>query len=132
MARAVEVLTSTTRPDEAWRAWTSGAARVRGLATAFASKVAYFAAYDRKTGVGPLICDANTTWAYWLLTDRWDSRASAGRYAHYVEDCGRWAQDLDVKPDDIERSLFMLGPAFRDCWKALDEGAKVERRRSMR
>lgn len=100
-----------------WRAWSrGGAAKMRGLDTAFASKVAYFACFDRTSGRGPLIADINTAWALWALDGIWDSRKSAALYARYVEWAERWADDLRCRPDDIERALFILGPEIRRTW----------------
>jgi hypothetical protein len=66
VARAVENLRCACAqgPAAAWRAWSRGGeAKLPGLDTAFASKVAYFASFDRATGHGPLIADKNTSWA---------------------------------------------------------------------
>ena len=101
-------------PDAVWRAFSaSGAAKVKGLGAAFASKLAYFACYDRQRGVGPLIADRNTAWALWALTNVWDSRASATLYDRYVAAATEWATALNSRPDDVERALFVMGPHVR-------------------
>ena len=105
------------------RAWASGPAKIRGLGPAFASKVAYFAAYDRDAGKGPLIADLNTAWAVWALAGISDSRSKPKQYAAYVEWCEGWAHRLDCRSDDIERALFSLGPRIRRINKRL--AAKV-------
>jgi hypothetical protein len=98
-------------PGAVWKAFSArGAAKVGGLGTAFASKIAYFACYDRQRGVGPLIADRNTAWAFWALEDIWDSRASASLYARYVATAAEWAATLNSRPDDVERTLFVIGP----------------------
>jgi hypothetical protein len=108
-------------PAGGWRAWSrAGDAKLRGLGTAFASKVAYFACFDRDLGSGPLIADLNTAWALWALAGTWDSRASAAGYAQYVEWSERQATDLSCRPDDIERALFTLGPEVRRTWDRRD------------
>jgi hypothetical protein len=101
-------------PEAAWRAWSrGGSAKVGGLGTAFASKVAYFAAYDRDVGRGPLIADRNTACALWALDGRWDSRASTEAYGGYVAWAERMARELGCHSDDIERALFTIGPHVR-------------------
>lgn len=95
------------------QAWTRGNGKVPGLGPAFASKVAYFAIYERHSGEGPLIADLNTAWSVWALGGIWDSRYVPERYSDYVQWCGRWARALGCRPDDIERALFNLGPAIR-------------------
>ncbi len=89
------------------------------LDTAFASKVAYFASFDRDRGRGPLIADLNTAWALWALAAIWDSRSRAALYADYVAWAERWAADLNCRPDDVERALFIIGPSIRRIWKQL-------------
>jgi len=104
---------------EAWTAWSwGGPAKLRGLGTAFASKVAYFASFDRSQGRGPLIADINTAWALWALNGTWDSRTSADRYAGYGDWAVEQSKTFGCRPDDIERALFRLGPAVRKIWKA--------------
>lgn len=64
-------------PEAVWKAFSvGGAAKVNGLGTAFASKIAYFTCYDRRRGAGPLIADRNTAWTFWALEDVWDSRTN--------------------------------------------------------
>lgn len=107
-------------PANVWRTWSrGGAAKLHGLDTAFASKVAYFACFDRSRGRGPLIADLNTTWSLWALAGTWDSRMSAALYAAYVEWADRWADDLNCRSDDVERALFNIGPEIRRRWKRL-------------
>lgn len=100
-------------------AWDRGAGKIPGLGPAFASKVAYFAAYDRGAKTGPLIADLNTAWAVWALGGIWDSRYDSGKYADYVTWCERWAAQLGCRSDDIERVLFGLGPKVRKINKEL-------------
>lgn len=107
-------------PEGVWRAFSaSDAAKLHGLGTAFASKVAYFTCYDRLRGDGPLIADRNTAWALWALEDVWDSRNSAALYARYVAAATAWATSLGSRSDDIERSLFVLGPHIRAIYDQL-------------
>jgi hypothetical protein len=93
-------------PEAVWTAFSAGgAAKVDGLGTAFGSKIAYFACYDRRRGAGPLIADRNTAWAFWALEDVWDSRAKAALYARYVATAAEWAAALNSRSDDVERTL---------------------------
>lgn len=101
-----------------WRSWSRGGiAKLPGLDTAFASKLAYFASFDRRECRGPLIADLNTTWALWALAGIWDSRKSASLYGQYVAWAERQAHDLTCRPDEIERALFAIGPGIRREWK---------------
>ncbi len=65
--RAVQDLRQTATEHGyagAWHAWSrNGIAKVPGLDTAFASKLAYFGCFDRTARRGPLIADLNTAWA---------------------------------------------------------------------
>jgi hypothetical protein len=90
-----------------WR--DGGSAKLRGLDTAFASKIAYFGIYDREVGDGPLIADINTAWAIWALAGIQNSLVSADAYARYVSTALEWAKQLGRRSDDIERCLFSLG-----------------------
>lgn len=76
------------------RAWTLGNGKVAGLGPAFASKVAYFAVYERNLRRGSTDCGPNTTWSVWALGGIWDSRYSPGKYSDYVQWCERWAHAL--------------------------------------
>ncbi len=120
--RAVACLRKVGAEDgaaEVWRAWSwGGSAKLRGLGTAFASKVAYFASFDRSQGSGPLIADINTAWALWALADIWDSRAGATHYCRYVSWAEQQAALLDCRSDDVERALFTLGRMVREIWDA--------------
>jgi hypothetical protein len=95
-----------------------GDAKLAGLNSAFASKIAYFVCCS-SNGAGPLIVDENAAWAAWALADIWDSRKGANNYDRYV----RWAHDraaeLRCRPDDVERALFVLGPDARQIWDRL-------------
>lgn len=122
IARAIETIRKANQQAEpigAWRAWSrAGEAKLPGLGTAFASKLAYFACFDRATGTGPLIADANTAWGLWGLTGIWDSRAKADRYGEYVEWASAAACSIGCRPDDVERALFEIGPVFKEAWRA--------------
>jgi hypothetical protein len=86
-------------PGAVWKAFSArGAAKVDGLGTAFASKIAYFACHDRQRSAGPLIADRNTAWTFWALEDVWDSRASATLYARYVATAAEWATTVNSRP----------------------------------
>jgi hypothetical protein len=104
-------------PACAWGAWSRGAAKLHGLGTAFASKVAYFSSYDRTTGRGPLIVDLNTSWALWALAGISGSLARGRRYGEYVGWAEGQAAGLGCRSDDIERALFAIGPEVRQAWK---------------
>jgi hypothetical protein len=120
LSTAVEGLRDNPRndPGAAWDAWTSPArSKLKGVGTAFASKLAYFGAFDRRTGRGPLIADANTAWGAWALTGLWDSRKECSKYVEYVNTADDWAKVLGCRPDEVERALFRLGPEVRVAWK---------------
>lgn len=107
-------------PAAVWTAWSNGGpAKLTGVGTAFASKLAYFACFDRASGRGPLIADANTAWSLWALAGFWDSRNAAAIYRDYVSWSEQWATDLRCRPDDIERALFTMGPAIQQAWRRL-------------
>lgn len=110
---------STGGAEAVARAWANGKGKIRGLGSAFASKLAYFAVYDRTVGNGPLIADLNTAWSVWALGGIWDSRYEPRKYLEYVQWCERWAQALGRRSDDIERVLFNLGPAVRRHYREL-------------
>lgn len=117
IAQAVTALRSSAGPAAIWRAFSDGGqARLNGLGPAFASKLAYFACYDRNSGKGPLIADRNSSWGFWAIEGRWDIRESAVLYAHYVKRTATWAHGLGVRSDDIERALFVAGPYARFIW----------------
>lgn len=120
VVRAIEELrrSAVGGPEAVWRAFSAGGrARLPGLGTAFASKIAHFACYDHDTGEGPLIADRNSAWGFWVVEDVWDIRRSAVLYAQYVETAVAWAHDLNVRSDDIERALFVIGPHARKIWR---------------
>jgi len=118
IVRVIAELQRCADPEAIWRAFSAGgSARLRGLGTAFASKVAYFACYDRDAGEGPLIADWRSAWGFWAAEDVWDIRNSAALYAQYVETAVAWAHDLSVRSDDIERALFVIGPHVRKIWR---------------
>lgn len=110
---------STGGAEAVARAWANGTGKIRGMGPAFASKLAYFAIYDRTAGNGPLIADLNTAWSVWALGGIWDSRYQPGKYLQYVQWCERWAHALGRRSDDIERVLFNLGPAVRRHYREL-------------
>ena len=119
--RAVEGLREASAGGDfaqTWRAWSRGGpAKIEGIDTAFASKLAYFACFDRTSARGPLVADANTAWALWALEGTWDSRTSGDRYRRYVEWAEEVAERLGCRPDDIERALFVLGTETRHIWR---------------
>lgn len=105
-------------PRDAFLGWSRGGeAKLVGVGTAFGSKLAYFAAYDRNAGRGPLIADRNTAWAIWAVAGISDSRGRADRYEEYV----RWAEKAAATgghhSDDVERALFVLGPGVIEAAK---------------
>lgn len=90
--------------------------RLDRLGLSFATKVGYFAGYDRDREVGPLIIDRRTAWATWALVDVWEYR-DAGTYAQYVRRCEQWARTLGCRSDDVERALFVIGPHVRQFYR---------------
>jgi hypothetical protein len=103
------------------QSWGRGTGRIPGLGPAFASKVAYFALYDRDKQSGPLIADLNTAWSVWAVSGTWDSRYDSAKYAEYVEWCIRWADELHCRSDDIERALFDIGPQVRAMYCEMNQ-----------
>lgn len=117
VAGAVAGLGKCAGPRATWQAFSrGGAAKIRGLGTAFASKIAYFSCYDRDQGQGPLIADRWTAWGFWAVDGTWDIRTDGDRYAHYVETAASLAGDLGVRSDDVERALFVAGRYVRAVW----------------
>src|ERR1035438_137305 len=111
----------TEAPKAIWTAC-QRTQRLRGLGPSFATKVAYFAAYDRVQKRGPLIADRRTAWALWALSGEWDSRSSGQSYGQYVITARDWAESLGAADDDVERALFELGRDVIATWKELDDG----------
>jgi hypothetical protein len=107
---------ATTNAATAWQSWTSSA-KIRGLGTAFASKLAYFAGMNPSIGHGgPLIADRNTAWAIWaFVSELRDTRTSGKQYSHYVETLERWAGG--GRADTLEHALFRLRPAVIKKWQ---------------
>lgn len=104
-------------PEVAFQAWSrGGVAKLPGLGTAFASKLAYFSTYDRDRASGLLIADIYTAWSMWALVDLWDIRRVPTLYADYVRHAELWAKTLGCRSDDIERALFLIGrPVRKKC-----------------
>jgi hypothetical protein len=103
-------------PEASWTAC-QRTQRLQGLGPAFATKVAYFAAFDCPQRRGPLIADRRTAWALWALSGEWDSRYSGPSYGRYVMTAGDWASSLGSAADDVERALFDLGPTVIAAWR---------------
>jgi len=124
-ARGIGKLVAELRrigPDDPEASWTASqrTQHLPGLGPAFATKVAYFAAYDRPQRRGPLIADRRTAWALWALSGEWDSRYSGRSYARYVTTAADWADSLGAADDDVERALFDLGPAVMATWEEVN------------
>jgi hypothetical protein len=102
-------------PGDAWDAITDKDTRIRGLGTAFGTKVTYFLASsaDRPPAPLPLIADINTSWAIWDLCAIPRSAFGRSNYLCYVETAHRWAQELQCPVDEIERALFEHGKTVR-------------------
>jgi hypothetical protein len=116
---AVTELRSAARKSADWafRAWSRrGIGKLPGVGTAFASKLAYFAAFERLPQA-PLIADANTAWAVWALSGIWDSRNDRQKYLSYLDVAYRWADESEARADEVERAFFALGPAVRKAWR---------------
>jgi hypothetical protein len=111
-----QIAAAAESPLDAWEAWSS-IARLRGLGTAFASKLAYFAGTNPETGRGgPLIADRNTAWAIWAFAEDLDhSRTDPKRYVRYVDTLQRWAGG--GRADELEHALFRLGPRVIKRWE---------------
>lgn len=95
---------------EAWDALRS-THRTEWLGPAFATKVAYFAAFsaDDSAAPRPLIADANTSWAMWDLCRIPRSVERRAGYLDYVDAAHRWADENGWRPDEVERALFDIG-----------------------
>lgn len=92
--------------------WTSfkRSNRLFGLGPAFASKFAYFAAFERSDAeLRPLIVDLNTSWAMWDLVELPRSVELKGNYLKYVEDAHHWAALHNWRADEVEWALFEIG-----------------------
>ncbi len=105
-------------PEATFRAW-SGIAKVARLGPSYASKLAHFACYNRRSGSGPLIADTNTAWAYWLFTREEGSAAGPVPYSRYVTWCEEQARVMGHRSDDIERAMFGLGQDIRQIYNHL-------------
>ncbi|HLG66362.1 MAG TPA: hypothetical protein VKV36_00655 [Acidimicrobiales bacterium] len=110
-------LARSNNPEALAMSWTSkrSPARVAGLGPAFASKFAYACAAPDEPGT-PLIADRRAAWGFWAVTGTWDIRKDPDAYAEYVRVAREWAGDR-CRPDEIERALFVLGPAVELVWK---------------
>jgi len=118
----------TGAPHALFRMWSRGGdAKLRGLGTAFASKLAYFVSYDRDRGTGPLIADNNTGWSIWALANIARSTSVAEAYADYVEQAEDWARHLGCRSDDVELALFRLGPRVREAYRFWGDLAEAPR-----
>lgn len=96
-------------PQQAWTSF-KFSDHLRGLGPAFASKFAYFAAYERsESPLKPLIVDLNTSWAMWKLIKLPRSVERQDTYVQYVEEAHRWADEIGCRADDVEWALFELG-----------------------
>jgi hypothetical protein len=103
-------------------AWSrTGGAKVHGLDTAFASKLAYFACYDVQKGSGPLIADNNTAWAVFVLGGIEGSTKTSQGYREYVQWSAQRAEELGCRSDEVERALFVLGPDVKQIYRRLEE-----------
>lgn len=123
IAEVVQILRRTNTDSGVkgiWLAFSAdGPAKLYGVGTAFASKVAYFACYDRSSGTGPLIADRNTAWASWALEGIWDSRARVDLYSQYVTAATAWSKLLDTRSDNVERAFFELGSHARRIYNEI-------------
>ncbi|CAN5839779.1 hypothetical protein BH23ACT8_BH23ACT8_03170 [soil metagenome] len=101
---------SRQRPAEAWNALRT-THRTKWLGPAFATKVAYFAAFSSADppAVRPLIADANTSWAMWHLCGIPRSAERRSGYLDYVATAHRWADENGWRPDEVERAVFEIG-----------------------
>lgn len=97
-------------PGQAWDTMRTSH-RTHLLGPAFATKVAYFAAFSAPEPPvpAPLIADANTSWALWDLCRIPRSVEQRGSYLRYVDLAHAWAADKGWRPDDVERALFEIG-----------------------
>lgn len=120
--RALQRSRSEEGVEGVWKAFSRGGdAKLADLGTAFGSKIAYFAVYDRSKGTGPLIADVHTAWAFWALEGLWDTRASVELYSRYVTTASAWAAESGWRSDDVERALFVLGPHARSIYASCQE-----------
>ena len=96
-------------PAEAWDALT-GPHQLKFLGPAFATKVAYFAAFTPESSAPQvIIADANTSWAMWDLVDVARSVERRAGYLSYVELAHFWADERGWRADDVEWALFEIG-----------------------
>jgi hypothetical protein len=96
-------------PPEAWDALTT-THQLKFLGPAFATKVAYFAAFTPESSAAQvLIADANTSWAMWDLVDLARSVDRRDAYLSYVGLARCWADERGWRADDVEWALFEIG-----------------------
>jgi hypothetical protein len=120
-------------PAEAWDALT-GTHQLKFLGPAFATKVAYFAAFTPESSASQvLIADANTSWAMWDLVDVVRSVELRAGYLTYVALARHWADEHSWRPDDVEWALFEIGkevarvdrsPEYRELIRRLVSGGR--------
>lgn len=100
-------------PAEAWTSFRSTDRLIR-FGPAFASKYAYFAAFESTTdGVKPLIVDINTSWGIWDLVKLPQSVELKTTYVQYVEAAHHWAEQRNWRADEVEWALFEIGKRVR-------------------
>jgi hypothetical protein len=109
------------RPADAYRAWRSS--RAKGLGEAFFTKWLWAASHiggKSFTIDAPrsLVLDLRVWTTLGDPSHRWNSIVAAGtrlraeRYAAYVRDCHRWADELGVEAEQVEWALFVANGAI--------------------
>jgi len=109
------------RPADAYRAWRSS--RAKGLGEAFFTKWLWASSHiggKNFTVDAPrsLVLDLRVWTTLGDPSHRWNSVVAAGtrlraeRYAAYVRDCHRWADELGVEAEQVEWALFEANGAI--------------------
>lgn len=103
---------SRSGPERAWDALRT-THRTKWFGPAFATKVAYFAAFSdpdhHARAPRPLVADANTARALWHLCGLLGSSERRAGYLRYVELAHEWAAGHGWRADEVERALFEIG-----------------------
>lgn len=90
----------------------AGRARIRQMGVAFGTKFLYFSGYSDNQTLRPLIYDQRVHVSLLKIPDRGfdlprsPSGLRTSQYLSYLEFAQRWAVDLGVEPDTLERALF--------------------------
>lgn len=104
-----QVQAARSRPEESWSSFRNEH-RLKWFGPAFASKFAYFVAFESSDSeLRPLIVDINTSWVMWDLVKLQRTVELKSTYVQYVDMAHRWAEEQGWRADEVEWALFELG-----------------------